>query len=96
MWHTDLGTAVDITSTIPYVVKHMVYETVERRLWYSSALAIDDEVHLDSSTANEENDIPFWYPLRSVVLGTDKKIGGAARSVAANTQWCQARLAATN
>ena len=96
VWAIDMGAMVDVIETIPYMVKHKIYDTVERRLWLTSSLALDDEVHLHTDSACDDRDRPFWYPLRSVVLGRDKIIGGATRSVAANTQWDQCRLADTN
>ena len=96
VWITDCNRMVDLTETIPYQVKHILFQAVERKLWLASSLAIDDEHHLDPTLSNDELDRPYWYPMRTVVLGKDKKVGGAARSVAANTQWDQARLACTN
>ena len=95
VWISDMKETLDLVNAIPYVVKQKINDAVERRLWHASSLAIDDEEHW-TPAACDEKDRPYWYPLRCVVLGNDKRVGGAARSVAANTQWTQQRLATTN
>ena len=94
VWHTDHGHVVDLTKTIPYQVKMLAYAAIFRRLWETSSLAAEDDVGLANST--NVGNLPYLYPIRHVVLNTDPRLGGATRSVAANTQWTQLRLALTN
>ena len=52
-------------------------------------------------TANDDNegergwedDVPWWYPTREIVLGKSRHVVFAAKSLVVGTQWPQARLA---
>ena len=57
-------------------------------LWNASMIC-----ELDPEANNDGDNRPWVHVMRTVVLGSNSRLGAMIRSVAINTRWCQKRLA---
>ena len=76
VWTTETGQEIRLAQHRPAYVMMKVEEAVTKKLWRESSLSGKD---IDGEQEERDGDIPWWYPIREVVLGKNTSEGTAAQ-----------------